>query len=167
MSNPPQNLLTTNLTATNKLGGPFDGYSAKQTKSGFKSNEEVVSRKLTVRAWNTQYATGTYNGQKAAVGPFRAVNNLGDFLSRKNYSCGGPNQINNKKPGLSRVIGSIPQNCDTTGVPPSSTNVRFVADSSEYMRFKKQVAMNRNHNDLSNGGDQHNASYVPLMRVRR
>ena len=99
MSNPPQNLLTTNLTATNKLGGPFNGYSAKQTKSGFKSNEEVVSRKLTVRAWNTQYATGTYNGQKAIVGPFRAVNNLGDFLSRNNYSCGGPNQIKTRNQG--------------------------------------------------------------------
>jgi hypothetical protein len=58
-------------------------------------------------------------------------------------------------------------NCDGTGVPASSCNVKFVADSSDYTKFKKQSAMNRNYNDASNGGDQSNASYVPTMAVRR
>ncbi len=167
MSNPPQNLLTTNLTATNKLGGPFNGYSATQTKSGVKSNEDATIRKIVVRSWNTPYAKKTYNSNHVAVGPYRAVNNLGDYLSRQNYSCGGSNQISSSKPGLKRVIGAVPQHCDLTGVPASSTNVRFVSDSSDYMRFKKQTAINNNYNDLSNGGDESNGSYVPLMRVRR
>ena len=42
----------------------------------------------------------------------------------------------------------------------------FVPDASDYIKFKKQTAMNRNYNDLSKGGDDHNGSYVPLMHVR-
>ena len=78
-----------------------------------------------VRSWNTPYAKKTYNNNDVAVGPYRAVNNLGDYLSRQNYSCG----IRIKsaaQPGLKRVIGAVPQHCDVTGVPASSTNVRFV-----------------------------------------
>lgn len=167
MANPPMNLQTTTLTDTSNLGGPFSGWSARQTLSGVKSNEEATVRKLVVRAWNNPYATGSVNGKNRVVGPYRAVNNLGDFLSRVDYSCGGPNQVNNMKPGLARVIGSVPQMCDDSNIAPSSTNVRWVSDSSEYMRYKKQVAMVRNHNDLSNGGDEHNGSFVPLMRARR
>lgn len=158
---------TVTLTGTNNLGGPFRGYSAPQTKSGFKSSEQVLSRRVLRDSWNTAYSSGVYNGQKTQIGSFRLVNNLGDFLSRRNYSCGGPNQISSSKTGTTSTIGSIPQHCDTTGVPASSTNVKFVSDSSDYIRFRKQSAMSNNYNDLSNGGDEHNASYVDLMRVRR
>jgi len=154
-------------TVETNLGGPYNGFSAKQTVTNFKSSEQAMTRKILRSAWNTPYATGTYNGNKRAIGEFRAVNNLGDFLNRQNYSCGGSNQVNLDKPGRGQSIGSIPQQCDATGVPASICNTRFVPDSSDYIRYRKQRAMNQNYNDLKNGGNRNNADYVPLMHVRR
>ena len=147
------------------LGGPFNGYSGKQTVTNYKDSEQTMSRRVLRSAWNTRYASGTVNGKDRVITPFRAVNNLGDFLSRTNYVCGGPNQVNKSKPGLR--IGSIISACDATGVEGSTCNPKFVPDSSDYIRFKKQQAMNKNYNDSKNGGDESNGSYVALMRVTR
>jgi len=152
------------------LGGPFNGYSGKQTVTNYKDSEQTMSRRVLRSAWNTRYAygtvnEGTVNEHKRVITPFRAVNNLGDFLSRTNYVCGGPNQVNKSKPGMR--IGSIISACDATGVEGYSGNPKFVPDSSDYIRFKKQQAMNRNYNDSKNGGDESNGSYVALMRVTR
>ena len=147
------------------LGGPFNGYSGKQTVTNYKDSEQTMSRRVLRSAWNTRYATGNVNGNDRVITPFRAVNNLGDFLSRTNYVCGGPNQVNASKPGMR--IGSIISACDGTGVEGYSGNPKFVPDSSDYIRFKKQQAMNRNYNDSKNGGDESNGSYVALMRVTR
>ena len=155
-----------NHTKTDNLGGPYTGFSAQQTVGNYNSSEQSITRKVLRDSWNTAYAKGTYKGKEPALGPYRLVNNLGDFLNRKDYSCGGSNQVNPSKPGMRSIIGSVPQQCDGTMIPPSSTNVKFVSDASDYIKFKKQVAMNRNYNDLSKGGDDHNGSYVPFMRVR-
>lgn len=154
-------------TSSTNLGGPFQGYSPAQTLTSFKDSNNVIARKIMVKSWNTPYATGTVNGNTRIITPFRAVNNLGDFLSRKNYTCGGPNQVNASKPGWKGRIGSIISHCDNTGVPASNCNTKFVADSSDYITFKKHRAMNQNYNELTMGGDNHNASYVSLMAVRR
>lgn len=151
------------------LGGPFNGYSAKQTITNYKNSEQTNTRALLRKGWNmhksnTAIDGGSYN---RVTTPFRAVNNSGDLLGRVQYSCGGPNPTNASKPGYARNIGSMFRNCDSTGVPASSCNVKFVADSSDYVKFKKVAAMNRNYNDLANGGDQSNGSYVSLMSVRR
>jgi hypothetical protein len=158
-------MLWYNIIMSSVLGGPFNGYSGKQTVTNYKDSEQTMSRRVLRSAWNTRYASGTVNGQSRVITPFRAVNNLGDFLSRTNYVCGGPNQVNKSKPGLR--IGSIISACDATGVEGYSGNPKFVPDSSDYVRFKKQQAMNRNYNDSKNGGDESNGSYVALMRVRR
>jgi hypothetical protein len=100
------------------------------------------------------------------IGAFRAANNLGDVLNRQNYSCGGPNQINSR-PGIHDKGGAIPQQCDGTGLDAASCNPKFVADSSDYIKFKKQRAVSNNYNDSKFGGDQSNASYSALMRIRR
>lgn len=147
-------------------GGPYNGYSPKQSITNYKDGEQTLHRRILRDGWNTSYATGVFNGRNRVITPFRAVNNSGDFLSRTQYSCGGPNPTNASKPGYKSNIGTMWSNCDNTGVPASSCNVKFVADSSDYTRFKKQSVYNRNYNDLKNGGDQSNASYVPLMRVR-
>ena len=159
--------LTSSQTSSANLGGPFQGYSPQQTLLNFKDSENVVARRVLVKSWNTPYARGTVNGYGRITTPFRAVNNSGDFLSRTHYICGGPNPTNASGPGRKVSIGAIISACDGTNVPASSCNVRFVADSSDYVKFKKYQAMNRNFNDLTNGGDQSNASYAPLMHVRR
>jgi len=147
-------------------GGPYQGYSPKQTMNNYKDSEQTLTRGVLRRSWNGQYATGKFNGYNRVVTPFRAVMNSGDFLSRQNYACGGPNPTNASKPGMKGRIGTMWSNCDTTGVPASSCNVKFVADSSDYVRFRREQALNRNYNDSKNGGDQSHASYVPLMAVR-
>jgi hypothetical protein len=160
-------ILTSSQTSSANLGGPFQGYSPQQTLGNFKSSENVMARRVLVKSWNTAYATGTYNGKARIVTPFRAINNSGDFLSRADYICGGPNQVNAKRPGWKSHIGAIVSRCDGSNVPSSTCNVKFVADSSDYTTFRKQKAMNQNYNELKHGGDQSNASYAPLMAVRR
>jgi len=153
---------------SNKLGGgPFNGYSPQQTINNFKDSEQIMTRRVLVKSWNTSYAGGIFKNKGRITTPFRAINNSGDFLSRPQYRCGGPNPTNVDRYKRKNNIGSMFQNCDNTGVPASSCNVKFVADSSDYTKFKKQSAMNRNYNDSSNGGDQSHASYVPLMAVNR
>lgn len=105
------------------------------------------TRSVLRRAWNRENAIGEINGNKRIVTPFRAVNNLGDFLARQNYVCGGPNQITSRLPGKTGRMGSIISSCDNTGVEGYSGNVKFVPDSSDYITYKKQRAMNRNYND--------------------
>jgi len=154
-------------TNSENLGGPYQGYSPIQTINAFNNSDNVVARKVMVKSWNGAYATGTVNGKNRVTTPFRAVNNLGDFLGRQNYVCGGPNQVNANKPGWKGHIGSIISQCDGTGIPSSTCNVRFVPDSSDYIKFKKYRAMNQNFNELKYGGDNNNASYVPVMALRR
>ena len=128
----------------------INGISPKQTLTNYKDGEQSLDRGVLRRGWNQLYASGTVNGRNRVITPFRAVNNLGDFLARPNYVCGGPNQVNASKPGWKGHIGSIISNCDGTGVAGASCNPRFVSDSSDYVRFRKLRAMNKNYNDIKN-----------------
>ena len=148
-------------------GGPFNGYSPAQTITNYKDSEQTSIRRILRNSWNNQQAVGTVNGNNRIITPFRAVNNLGDFLSRQNYVCGGSNQVNADKPGWKGRIGSIISQCDGTGVAAGSGNMRYVPDSSDYIRYRKQRAIGKTYNDLKNGGDESNGSYVALMAIRR
>lgn len=119
----------------------------KAVKTSQRDGEMSATRGILRRAWNQENAVGTINGNKRVITPFRAVNNLGDFLARKNYVCGGPNQVNASKPGWKGHIGSIISQCDSTGVEGYSGNTKFVPDSSDYVTFRRQQALNRNYND--------------------
>jgi len=149
------------------LGGGINGISGRQTINGYRNYDNVTTRTVLRRAWNTSFARGNVNGYDRVTTPFRAVNNSGDFLGRVNYICGGPNQVNASYPGWKSRIGSILSQCDGTNIPSSTCNVKFVADSSDYSRFKREQAQNYTYNDIKDGGDQSNASYVSLMSVRR
>ena len=155
-----------NLGGSKLGGGPYNGFSPKQIISGYKNSEDVVGRRILVKSWNSEQLS-TRNSKTPSVGPFRAVNNLGDFLGRVNYSCGGPNPQNAKRPGYGRLIRTVPQQCDNTNVEVTTCNPKFVSDSSDYVRFKKLRAMNQTYNDLTYSGNASNGSYVPLMAVNR
>jgi len=153
--------------SSNDLGGPFQGYSPIQTINNHKDGEQTVIRGILRRSWNTLNTQNNINGNSRVITPFRAVNNLGDYLARQNYTCGGTNPVNSR-PGLRGLYtGSILSRCDGTNVAGSSCNPKFVPDSSDYITFKKQRALSANYNDASNGGDQHNGAYVNIMAVRR
>jgi len=126
----------------------INGISPKQTLTNYKDGEQSLDRGVLRRGWNQLNAVGTINGRNRVITPFRAVNNLGDFLARPNYVCGGPNQVNASKPGWKGHIGSIISQCDGTGVAGASCNPKFVSDSSDYVRFRKLRAMNKNYNDI-------------------
>jgi hypothetical protein len=89
------------------LGGPYNGYSAKQTVSSKRDSEGTMTRRILRSSWNTPAATGVIDPANV-VTPFKAINNLGNF------------------------------------------NTKFVSDSSDYIRFRKQRAINRNYNDSAN-----------------
>jgi hypothetical protein len=148
-------------------GGPYQGHSPKQTITNYKDSNQIMIRGVLRRAWNNTNVNNSLNGNDRIITPFRAVNNLGDYLSRQNYVCGGSNQVNASRPGWKGHIGSILSACDNTGIAASVTNNRFVPDASDYITYKKQRAISQNYNDLGFGGDQNNASYVNLMAVRR
>ena len=151
---------------TKTLGGGFQGISPKQTINNFKDSEMCMTRRVLRDSWNGAYATGTVNGYGARIGGFKAVNNISDFLSRQNYVCNVPNPQSNSFNGRNR-IGSIIKHCDNTGIQCSNTNTKFVPDSSDYIKYRKQRAINQNYNDITNGGNQHNASYEGFMRVHQ
>lgn len=159
-----------NQTDTSNLGGPFQGFSATQTVLNYKDGEQTAIRSVLRNGWNTALANSSYKGNDRVITPFRAVNNSGDYLARENYKCGGPTGMSKSSIGWagSKIyLGSKVDNCDNTGVPGASGNVKYVYDSSDYITFRKQQAINHNYNDLKNGGDDSNGSYVYLMSVRR
>jgi len=84
------------------LGGPYNGYSGKQTITSKRDNEGVMTRRILRSSWNTPQAAN----QTEITSPFKAVNNL-------------------------------------------DNNRKFVSDSSDFIRFRKQRAINRNYNDSS------------------
>ena len=153
-------------------GGGLSGFMPHTILDVDKDYDEYENIRFTLKqAWNTSYPQQLRNSNlKLAQTPFRVVNNSGDLLSRQNYSCGGPCQTFQNRPGLFGLkghMGAIHSKCDGTGIPPASCNTKYVYDSSNYTTFLKQQAIQRNYNDLSFGGDQSNASQVALKAVRR
>lgn len=158
--------ITAKTVTNSALGGStIKGVSPKQTITNYKSNEDVRLRRIVTKSWNTAYSTGTVNNINRAIGEFRAVTNTGDFLSRKQYNCGGSAPNDAFKRGLAGRFGLMFQNCDGTNIPPSSCNVKFVPDSSDYITYKKQRMTNRLYNDSTFGGDESNASYPNILRA--
>jgi hypothetical protein len=144
-------------------------------------NSDVFARtRFTLRdAWNTTSYSGSSN-PKRIITPFRAVNNAGDLLSRENYSCGGSCQTPQSRPGLNGLrqrFGSTSVSCQPSvlwsalqvdvKIPSSTCNVKYVYDSSDYIKFKKDQAVNRNYNDRSFGGNDNNAAQSAMRHIRR
>lgn len=154
------------------LGGGIRGFMAPPTNDVDKSYADYEQTRFTLRqGWNTKYPSELKAAnRKRIITPFRAVTNSGDLLARKYYSCGGPCQSFQSRPGmfgLTQRFGAIYSQCDGTGVPAASCNTKFVYDSSDYVTYLKQKAVNKNYNDLSNGGNQSSGSQVAFRAVRR
>jgi hypothetical protein len=161
------------------LGGFFNGFSAKLLGGGSSKNgsggpdgssEREMSRVTLREAWNGAAATGTVKNLPVAATPFRAINNAGDLLNRKNYTSGGPTQISSVRGGLNgwkKMAGAVQPHPDKTGVPSSTCNVKYVYDGSDYTTFKKLQAINRNYNNASNGGNLNSGSQSAFRAIRR
>lgn len=164
-------------------GGAINGYMPQTTQLTDKRYPEFEHIRFTLKnAWNTSYRRQLRrdNLNKPITTPFRAVNNAGDLLSRQNFSCGGSCQSFQSRPGLKGLknhLGAVQNSCMPSAIysnlqllnniPASACNVKFVYDSSDYVTYLKQKAVNSNYNDLTYGGDQSNASQSALRAVRR
>ena len=113
---------------------------------GSQDSSHATMRGVLRRGWNNVNTQTKIEGFPRKVTPFRAANNLGDYLSRKYYICGGSNPSNAMKPGIGRRFGSMLENCgNTKKVDATYTNLKWVSDSSDYIRFKKEQAYVKNH----------------------
>jgi hypothetical protein len=162
-----------------RLGGGMRGIMPQPIIDHDNSDEFARTRFYLKDAWNTSSTSGS-SYPKRIVGPFRAVNNAGDILSRQDYSCGGTCQTYQSRPGLRGLrgrFGSISNACTPSvlyspnqiniDVPPSACNGKFVYDGSDYINFKKKQAINRNYNDRSFGGNDYSAAQSAMRAVRR
>jgi len=162
-----------------KLGGGLPGLMPQPIVDH--DNSDLFARtRFTLRdAWNTTSYSGSSN-PKRIITPFRAVNNAGDLLSRQDYSCGGSCQTFQSRPGLNGLrqrFGATSVSCQPSvlwssnqvdpKIPSSTCNVKYVYDSSDYIRFKKNQAVNRNYNDRSFGGNDYSTSQSAIRHIRR
>lgn len=163
------------------LGGGIQGISPTVTTSTQQGSSMVaplgqasqipLDREVIRNAFPTSYVMNNKYalGNTWAQTPFRIVMNAGDLYSRQTEP-GGVNQVKgsvgigqyrNTRGGNPSEGGSVHKGNGASG------NQHFVYDSSDYIRFKRLMAKNKNYNDSSFGGDQNNASYPFILAVRR
>lgn len=164
-------------------GGAIRGYMPPTTQLTDKRYPEYEHIRFTLKnGWNTSYPSQLRRNQlnKSIVTPFRAVNNAGDLMSRKNYSCGGSCQTFQSRPnmkGLKGHFGAVQNGCIPSDfynslqmlrdIPASACNGKFVYDSSDYVTYLKQRAVVQNYNDLTYGGDDSHSGQSALKAIRR
>lgn len=164
-------------------GGAIQGWMPQTTQNVDKRYPEYEQIRYTLKnAWNTTYPSQLRrnNLTRTITTPFRAVNNAGDLLSRENFSCGGSCQTFQSRPGLNGLktrFGSVSVSCTPSAtynslqqiknIPAAACNVKYVYDSSDYITYLKQRAVNKNYNDFSNGGDDSNSSQSAQRAIRR
>ena len=164
-------------------GGAIQGWMPQTTQNVDKTYPNYEQIRYTLKnAWNTTYPSQLRrnNLKRSITTPFRAVNNAGDLLSRDNFSCGGTCQTPQSRPGLSGLknhFGSVSVSCTPSAaynslqliknVPAAACNVKYVYDSSDYITYLKQKAVNKNYNDFSNGGDDSKSSQSAQRAIRR
>ena len=170
------------VKAPQNPGGAIRGYMPNPIEKVNREYPEFEHIRFTLKqAWNTRYPSQLKAAnKKAIITPFRAVNNAGDLLSRENYSCGGSCQTPQSRPnlkGLRQHFGSTSTSCTSSvlwssiqidpKIPSSTCNVKFVYDGSDYTKFKKNQAVNRNYNDRSFGGNDYSGSQSAIRHIRR
>ena len=157
-----------------KLGGNTKGKQPMLFGFMEGGNERATNRKYLTRAFGNLNNTGL--GSSPALyshnilGPFRTAYNAGDVITNNiestNIKYGKEtNQVggNNLSRLQLRGDGISGQN----GRAMYSGNPRFVYDGSDYIRFKKLQALNKNYNDKSYGGAENSQSQHAINRVRK
>lgn len=125
------------------------------------------------RVWNKEPAKA--DNPLPAMGQFRLANNAGDYFSRVAYTSGGPNMISSRPrlPIVTTKDGGQRDASDNTGIPASTCNTKYVYDSSDFIKFRRQKAINHGYSTLGNSanadysaGGSNNGSFVRLNFVR-
>ena len=134
-------------SSSSALGGGVPGVSPPQTLGAETDAESPMVRKILRDVWNKTNLQPAINGHGRVIDAFRAANNLGDFLARPYYVCGGARQVvPRRRPGWR--VANAHDTCDGSGVAGAACNPRFVSDCSDYIRFKRHGAMLARYNAL-------------------
>lgn len=162
----------TDNNSNSVLGG---GKKGMQPLGGFYQssrygNERATDRNILIKAFGNKYNNGLgksplimSNESKSKCGRFRAAFNAGDII-------GTTNEQTDKKYGkehnsiyINHVNGgSLKQN----GSAFYAGNPKYVYDSSDFIKYKKLQALNKNYNDKSSGGDNNRASQSVKLRLK-
>jgi hypothetical protein len=148
-----------------------------------KSSSQYSTVRHTLRnAWNTSYPAllKENNINKPILTPFRVITNTGDLLSRADYSNTTSCQSHQSRPNMfglgtrfgSSHISSHPSYVgnylqENTTIPSATCNPKYVYMGADYVKYLKEKAINKNYNDVTNGGDKSKAAQSALKRVRR
>ena len=105
---------------------------------------------------------------KNILGPFRTAYNAGDVITNSIVNTDirygrESSQVNGNNLSRVQVRGD---GLNRNGSAMFSGNPRFVYDGSDYIRFKKLQAINKNYHDYSLGGANNSQSQHAINRVR-
>ena len=157
-----------------QLGGNSKGMQPMLHGHMDGGNDRALSRKYLSRAFgnmiNKGLGTSPLLYKNNVLGPFKTAFNAGDVVTNKiepnNIKYGKlPNQVggNNLSRLQVRGDGTSGQN----GNAMYSGNPKYVHAGSDYIRFKKLQALNKNYNDTSYGGAANSQSQHAINRVRK
>lgn len=110
------------------------------------------------------------NGQ-ASTTPFRVAFNAGDPAGTVNETTNpkygrAPNQVTSSSLGRLNMLG-LGDGPRQGGNAAWSGNVKYVYDSSDYIRYRKLRAGNQTYNDKNLAGRNPSTVFTTLNRVRR
>jgi hypothetical protein len=137
-----------------KLGGGLPGLMPQPIVEH--DNSDLFARtRFTLRdAWNTTSYSGSSNPKRIITPQSRpGLNGLRQHFGSTSVSC------------TPSVLWSSIQ--IDPKIPSSTCNVKFVYDGSDYTKFKRNQAVNRNYNDRSFGGNDYNTSQSAYRHIRR
>ena len=159
----------------NVLGGPYKGFQAKPI-GGHTENGGLRSayRKQISKSFGNNYNSGLgyspllYN--KNVLGPFRTSFNAGDVVTNRIVNTDirygkMANQVGGNN--LTRIQGKGDGSSGQNGKAMYSGNPRYVYDGSDYARYKKLHAINKNFNDVTHGGASGNNTQHAYYRMRK
>jgi len=133
----------------------FDISSIKFNGKEFNSSKFAS---FTTSGKTITYTDTNYNPKLGGLTPFRKAYNAGDIMNTYNKPPTNklvnraPNQINSMKNmfGWQSAAGSVNTTSDGSFY---TGNPKFVYDGSDYSKFKKLQAINKNYNDTTFGGN--------------
>ena len=134
--------------------------------------ERALYRKHLCKAFGNMHNSGLKSSpslyNKNILGPFRTAFNAGDVVTnhieQTNTKYGHEaNHVGGNNLSRLKMLGD---GMGRQGNAMYAGNPRFVYDGSDYARFKKLQAINRNYNDTSYGGANNNQAYTAVLRAR-
>ena len=145
------------------LGGGANGYGGGSGMEG--GGQRSTDRFELRRMFNTK----TY--PQYIITPFRRYMNAGDTAGTVNSNpapaLGRPTNQVKGRAMVSRIHAQTDGVSNVNGAAYYTGNIKYVYDGSDYVKFKRLVAVNKTYNDSTFGGDASSTAQSALRRVRR